>query len=81
MQVIQLHEYRGKPAAELIARLCEASKGSEPAIILDDGDVVGTLLSPDLSKEVLAERLFQSLDRTPDQVNSILERLDEDIVE
>ncbi|NRA56512.1 MAG: hypothetical protein HRU13_00080, partial [Phycisphaerales bacterium] len=44
-------------------------------------DVVGTLLSPDLSKEVLAERLFQSLDRTPDQVNSILARLDEDIVE
>ena len=81
MRVIQLHEFSGKSADELIERLRSVSQSDEPSIILDDGDVVGTLLSPDLGKEVLAARLLQRLDRTPSLMDEILTRLDEEIVE
>lgn len=57
MNVIQLRDYSGRPASELISRLHDAVKTDKPSIILDDADVVGTLLSADLSRDVLAKRL------------------------
>ncbi len=81
MQVIQLHEYSEKSVGELIARLRQAAQSDEPSVILDDGDVVGTLLSPDLGKEALATRLLKSLDCTPTLLDEILTRLDEEIVD
>ena len=81
MEFIQLHEYNAKPASELIARLRAVTKSDEALVILDDGKVVGTLLSPDLGKDVLARRILESLERSPDQMDEILKRLGEEIVE
>ena len=81
MHVIRLNDYVGRPASELIATLHEATKSDESAVILDDGAVIGTLLSTDLGKDVLAKRLLESLEREPGQMDELLKRLDEEIVE
>ncbi len=81
MQVIRLHEYSTRPAAEWIDQLRAVASSEESGVIGEDGDVVGTLLSPDLSRTMLADRLLQGLDRSSEQLDRILERLDEEIVE
>ena len=80
MKVNKLNEYDNKPVGELIDRLREVSSGDEPAIIVEDGDVVGTLLSPDLGKDALVGRMLRSLEDEPTQMDTLLSRFDEDIV-
>lgn len=86
MSVIMLDEmkdlFRDEDASrKFIATFREAMEGDRMPLVIVGKEVLCTVMSPETTQDLLCERIIGRLSANPNLLESIKERLDDEIVE
>ena len=70
--------FKDQESFDQFLQILATNLGQDSSLVLSGGRVLGTVLSPEATKEILYERMIRGISKSPEVLDEIRDRIEND---